>query len=185
MELKNYALRRPHSGSKAILRAVLLAVALSALLAPMSVSANNDPHRMFLAATPLDLPAGFCNFPVHLAFPVNREYGTVTTTSDGSTMIKVTGSLVATITNKNTGATITLNISGPGTNIISPDGTKLQFDLLGVSLFFVTNGPQFGLPSGLVETSGPITGTLDLGTSAIISLTNRPHLLLDVCAALA
>jgi hypothetical protein len=160
-------------------------VALIALLAPVSVSANNDPHRTFLAATPLDLPAGFCSFPVHLDFPVNKEYGTFSTTADGSTMIKVTGSLVVTATNTARGTTITLNVSGPGTNIISHDGTKLQFDLLGLTLFFVTNGPHFGLPSGLVQTSGPLTGTLDLGSSAIISLTSRPYVLLDVCAALA
>jgi hypothetical protein len=168
-----------------VLRAVVSAVALIALLTPVGVSANNDPHRTFLAATPLDLPAGFCSFPVHLDFPVNKEYGTISTTADGSTMIKVTGSLVVTATNTTRGTTITLNVSGPGTNIISPDGTKLQFDFLGLTLFFVTNGPQFGLPSGLVQTSGPLTGTLDPGSSAIISLTSRPHVLLDVCAALA
>jgi hypothetical protein len=168
-----------------VLRAVVSAVALIALLAPVSVSANNDPHRTFLAATPLDLPAGFCSFPVHLDFPVNKEYGTISTTADGSTMIKSTGALVVTVTNKTTRANITLNVSGPGTNIISRDGNTLQFDLLGITLFFVTNGPQFGLPSGLVQTSGPLTGSLDLGSSAIITLTNRPHVLLDVCAALA
>lgn len=168
-----------------VLRAVVSAVALIALLAPVSVSANNDPHRTFLVATPFDLPAGFCSFPVHLDFPVDKEYGTISTTADGSTMIKSTGALVVTVTNKTTRANITLNVSGPGTNIISRDGNTLQFDLLGITLFFVTNGPRFGLPSGLVQTSGPLAGSLDLGSSAIITLTNRPHVLLDVCAALA
>jgi hypothetical protein len=158
-------------------------VTLSAVLAPVSVSANNDPHRTFQAATPSYLPNGVCNFPVYVAFPVNKEYGTTTMTADGSTVIKVTGSLVVTATNTTRGTTITLNVSGPGTNIFTPDG-KLKFDSRGLTLFFVTNGPQFGLPSGLVQTSGLLAGTLDLGSSAIISLTSRPHVLLDVCAAL-
>jgi hypothetical protein len=161
----------------------VLAVALIGLLAPVSVSANNDPHRTFLAATPFDLPAGFCSFPVHLAFPVNNEYGTISTTADGSTMIKSTGALVATVTNMVTGANVTINVSGPGTSIFS--GSTLQFDLFGLTLFYVTNGPKFGLPSGLVQTSGPLAGTLDLVSSSIITLANRPHVLLDVCAALA
>ena len=183
--MKIHAFGRRHTCWRAILSAVLSAVALSALLAPVSVSANNDPHRTFLTATPFDLPSGVCSFPVHLDFPVNKEYGTISTAADGSTVITFTGFLEVTATNKETGAAITLNASGPGTEIISPDFTMLQFDLRGLTLFFVTNGPQFGLPSGLVLTSGSLAGTIDLGTSKIINLTSSPHVLLDVCAALA
>lgn len=160
-----------------------LALALSGLLAPTSVSANNDPHRSFEAATPFDLPAGFCSFPVHFAFPVDREYGTFSTAADGSTIIKTTGSLDVSLANLLTGKTITLNASGPGTVTISPDGTTGRFDSQGLGVFFATNGPQFGLPSNLIQTSGPLVGTVDLTTSAITSL-NSPQVLLDVCAAL-
>src|SRR5207249_7122139 len=104
----------------------------------------------YLAAAPFDLPAGVCSFPVHLAFPTNREYGTFSTASDGSTVIQVTGNVIVAATNKATGHTVTLNASGPATITFSPDGSIEQLDGHGLGLLFFTNGPQFGLPSGLV-----------------------------------
>jgi hypothetical protein len=160
------------------------ALGLSALLAPSSAFANNDPHRTFLAATPFDL-VGFCNFPVHFDFPINKEYGTITMAADGSTIIKFTGSLFPSVTNEATGKTITLNASGPGTITISPDGTTEQFNAQGVGIIFAPNLTQFGFPSELVQTSGLAVFTEDLGTGSIVSFTTVPHLLLDVCAALA
>lgn len=162
----------------------LAVLALAAVLYPTNVLANNDPHRTFLAATPFDPPAGVCTFPVHLAFPVNNEYGTISTAADGSTVITVTGSLKVTATNKATGSNITLNASGPATFTISPDGTTEQLDGRGLGLFFAPNGTGFGLPSGLVQTSGPLHATIDIASQDIITI-NRPHVLLDVCAALS
>ena len=61
----------------------------------------------------------------------------------------------------------------------------LAWVLVGVlGLFFAANGSQFGLPSNLVYTSGPLDATIDLATNSLTSL-NNPHVLLDVCAALA
>jgi hypothetical protein len=164
---------------------VAATAAIAVLIAPASASANNDPHRMFLAATPFDLPASFCGFPVHEEFPVNKEYATVSTGADGSTIFKITGSLFISLTNTETGKTITVNASGPGTFTFSADGTTATFDTRGVGVYFATNLTQFGFPSNLVLASGPSLATVDLVNNTVISAARVPHVLLDICAALS
>jgi len=78
---------------------VLMFAAAGILIQATPAAANNDPHRSFAAATPFDLPATFCGFAVHFAFPVDKEYSTITLTADGSTVIKTTGSLFVSLTN--------------------------------------------------------------------------------------
>src|SRR5689334_5363427 len=93
------------------------------LLAATSASGNNDPHRQFLPTAPFDVPTAVCGFPIHVEIPVNREYGTFSTGSDGSTIVKVAGSFVETLTNETTGKTITVNASGPGTETFPPNSS--------------------------------------------------------------
>jgi hypothetical protein len=167
----------------AALLALTAAVAL--LIAPASASANNDPHRIYLAAAPFDFPASFCGFPVHVEFPVNKEYAKVSTGPDGSTIYTVTGSLFVSLTNTVTGTTTTVNVSGPGTVTFSADGTTATYDITGLSLLYGSNVTQFGFPSNIVLTSGPLQATIDATTSTITSMARQPHALLDVCAALS
>jgi hypothetical protein len=181
--LRRVGYRRPSATVSALLVAATAAIAV--LIAPASASANNDPHRMYLAAAPFDLPADYCGFPVHFEFPVNKEYATVSTGPDGSTIYKVTGSLFIKLTNTETGKAITVNASGPGTTTFSADGTTATFDARGLTLSFATNLTQLGFPSNLVLTSGPNAATVDLVTETVISLPTVPHVLLDVCAALS
>ena len=106
------------------LSVVTLVVAASAttavaLVAAAPVAANNDPHRIYLAAAPFDVPATVCGFAVHVEPLVDREYAKVTTNPDGSTSYKITGAAFLNLTNTTTGKTITLNISGPGTSTYS------------------------------------------------------------------
>src|SRR5260370_41989176 len=96
--------------------------------------ANSDPHRSFAAATPFDLQATFCGFAVHFAFPVAKEYTTITITADGSTVIKTTGSLFVRLTNNATGNSITVNASALGTVSIAPDGDNATADVEGLGL---------------------------------------------------
>ena len=166
--------------------AALIAVAACALLiCAGSASANNDPHRVFLPSAPIDFPSAFCGFPVHEEATVNKEYGKVSTAPDGSTIIVLTGSLVATFTNTQTGKSIAVNVSGPGTQTVSADGATLTSDGRGLSGVFGTNLTLFGFPSNIVVTSGPINWTLDLTTFTVTSVTGHPHVLVDVCAALS
>jgi hypothetical protein len=181
--LRRVGYRRPSATVSALLVAATAAIAV--LIAPASASANNDPHRMYLAAAPFDLPANYCGFPVHFEFPVNKEYATVSTGPDGSTIYKVTGALFDTLTNTETGKTITVNASGPGTSTFSADGTRLDFDGRGLTLFFATNLTQFGLPSNLLLGSGPNRASVDLVSGTVISMPTVPHVLLDVCASLS
>lgn len=176
-----------------ILRAFLAASAAVAALVvgPGSGSANNDLHRIFEPAGPFDLPAGYCAFPVHLDFPADREYGTLTTLPDGSTVIETTGSLMVTASNEANGKSVQINAGGPGTITIPPTGTPIVYDLRGRSLLIGTNLTAFGLPSNVVAGAGPahfVEATNGLGGlpfGATISASGAPQVLMDVCAALA
>lgn len=160
------------------------AVAVAGLLTgPTSGSANNDPHRSFSYSAPFDVPAAACGFPVHLDFPIDNEYQTVTTLPDGSTVFKATGRLIVTATNEDTGKAITLNVSGPGTVTLPPDGTALLDDQ-GPALLYAVNGTQYGFPSNLVLTTGLLVVTFD-ATGNITTLTRQPSVRMDVCAALS
>jgi hypothetical protein len=175
--------RRPSAGLTAALLAATAAIAL--LIGPAPASANNDPHRIYLAATPFDLPASYCGFPVHIAPLVDKEYAKVSQGADGSTIYKTTGSLFVSATNAATGKTIRLNVSGPGILTVSPDGTIFSFDLEGLTFLYAVNLTQLGFPSNVVVTSGRILVSIDARTGTVVSLAREPHVLLDVCAALS
>ena len=180
-------------GSRRFPGVVLLAVVgTGALLAvPASVSANSDPHRFYEATAPLDVPVGYCAFVVHLDFTRDREYGTLSTLQDGSTVLKTTGSLMITATNSLSGKTLQINAGGPGTSVTPPSGSPVTYDYLGRTLFIGTNLTDFGLPSNLVAIAGPVHGVeatnglggLPFGT--LSSLSGSPKVITDVCGALS
>jgi hypothetical protein len=146
--------------------------------------ANNDPHRVFLPAEPFDIASNVCGFTVHVEIPVDRQYGTFSTAEDGSTILKITGSLVWELTNTTSGNSVTVNVSGPGT-IVFPIGTALAvINAQGQNIIYVTNGADFGVPN-LFYSSGLLQFTTDLSTDTIVSMPRRPHVLLDVCAELS
>jgi hypothetical protein len=176
-------LRFNRRGARTSLLAVALAVS-AVLIGALPAAANNDPHRVFLFAPPGDL-VGYCAFPVHVDFPMNKEYGTITTAPDGSTIVVVTGALFITFTNETTGKAVTVNASGPGTDITSPDGSTLTADVRGLLALPGTNLTAFGFPSNLVVTSGAIQYTQASGFGAVSSVSGHFHLLMDVCAAIS
>jgi hypothetical protein len=166
---------------------LLIAIMAVMLIAPASVSANNDPHRDFMPAAPFDLPAGFCAFPVHVAFPVNREYATTSTLRDGSTVVKVTGSSFMSVTNLDTGKMITVNVSSSGTFTYPPDGLTFSITVHGPS-WFASDNPKltdFGLPSNFVVITGLAHVTVDMTTGEFLSFTGPYSVHTDVCAALS
>lgn len=55
----------------------------------------------------------------------NNEYQDVVTLADGTTITRITGRLVLSFTNTNTGFTITRQLSGPTTDTVHPDGNQL------------------------------------------------------------
>ncbi len=99
------------------LRALLAGVALAALIA--TPVAADQPTRTALPDPPpefLTFSAGFpCAFPIHLEVVLNREYITSLTNRDGSPKRDlINGSLWIEVVNDDTGATVVLNVGGPG-----------------------------------------------------------------------
>jgi hypothetical protein len=144
-------------------------------------SARNDPRHFFLPASPVDLDASFCGFPVHIDFPVNREYGTSETLANGTTVLHVRGALVDVLSSPT--ATITLNASGPGELYFAPDGT-VTIVARGLSIFPITAEQQAetGLP-GLIYTRGLVVLRLDPDGSA--ELIRQEGAITSLCAQLA
>lgn len=174
-------------------RLMILAVGAAAAgaVAPLGWTttawANSDPHRVFATATPFDLPASYCGFPVHVGIADNREYETVSTLADGSTVIKTTGSFAAVVTNESSGHSRTVNASGPGTITLNPDGVNATIEIEGLGLLYAANGTAYGLPSDLVVTSGLTELTSNLPNDTITGSTfiRAPHVVTDLCADLA
>jgi hypothetical protein len=166
-------------------------VALGALLAMFGGAlttspavAGRGPKWQFQPAAPFTLPTDFCGFKVRVTFPVNKEYGKVLKSSDGSVTTLVTGSLTASIKNLQTGKAITENISGPGKLIAHPDGS---FTLVAKGhegpILAPADAQRFGLPTVSV-TAGALTVSF-AARGGITSLSLKGHVLVDICAALS
>jgi hypothetical protein len=166
-------------------------VALGALLGMFggvvtasSAVAGRGPKWQFQPAAPFTLPADFCGFPIGVSFPVNREYGKVLKSSDGSVTTLITGSLTASYMNLQTGKAITENISGPGRLIAHPDGS---LTVVGKGhegpILAPADAKRFGLPP-LSVTAGALTISL-APDETITSVSLQGHVLVDVCAALS
>jgi hypothetical protein len=175
-----------HPSSSTYLKRGAFALFAIAMLVPAAsaASANNDPHRVALPAGPVDFPVGVCSFPLHVVFPTANEYAKISTLPDGSTVYKVTGALQVTITNTDTGKSVTENASGPGTQTVSADGSTIAVDEQGSSVWYSTNGADFGLPN-LMLISGPYDFTMDTSTLQLLTVTRTPNVKADLCAELS
>ncbi|MFL5861720.1 MAG: hypothetical protein ACJ780_13200 [Solirubrobacteraceae bacterium] len=98
---------------------ILPAIAALAALVPAGPAQAREP----VPFTPGTVNANRCGFPIFVAPVTNNEYQNVTTLADGSTITQVTGKLVVSFTNENTGKAIVRDVSGPTTTTSSPDGT--------------------------------------------------------------
>jgi hypothetical protein len=130
------------------------------------------------------LPAALCGFGVRVTFPADREFGKVLKASDGSMTTLVTGSLLASFANRETGKTITENISGPAKVTVFPDGSFTEA-AKGLNPLILTpaDAARFGLPNVFV-TAGARTVSF-APDGSITSLSLHGHVLVDVCAALS
>ena len=146
--------------------------------------AGRGPKWQFEPAAPFTLPAAFCGFKVRVTFPVNKEYGKILKSSDGSMTVLITGSQTISYKNLQTGKAITENISGPAKLITHPDGS-LTVTGKGHNgpIFTPPDAKRFGLPTVSV-TAGPLMLSIAPdGTFTSVSL--KGHVLVDVCAALS
>lgn len=146
------------------LASLVLAVVLGAMTTGSVLAMQ--PTREF-APPPDGIVDSSCGFDVLVNFPVQREYATTFFSRDGEVvMVNVTGALTVRFTNIASGATLTLNISGP-----------THFNL------------RSGNDSGEGLTGGPVLGLDGLnwfaGRVDYNSGDRKGRLLLSVCEALA
>ena len=157
-----------------------------AVLAAVGVLAGTAAGRgdgwEAVTATPFEWQCGAT--PVHLTFPVNKEYQRVTTLPDGTLLLQITGSLKINLAT-DAGASLTVNASGPtNKETFDPSSGNLDFIATGQNLvlFTAAQAAATGLPE-LFTTSGPIDilfrgdGTVQVNQLSANTLT-------DLCAAL-
>jgi hypothetical protein len=152
-----------------------LVCAIGWLAALCTTAAAAGPTRDPVLNPPIQLD-GICAFPLTLTFPVNKEFVAVFTDSSGNVVKEIiTGHLVVTFTNDNTGESITSNFSGPSQLTFYSDGTPKEFSFEG--------------PLG-----GPLNGSVVLGAGRVVfefapegTLTNQTQVghFADVCVALS
>src|SRR5947209_6569878 len=156
------------------------ALALAAGIAGSALGRGGDWTPV--PAAPFDWQCGTTT--VHVTVPVNKEYQQVTTLSDGTQVIKVTGSLKIGLAT-DAGSSLTANASGPANReMFDPNTGNLDFIAQGQNLLFLTEeqSAATGLPE-IFSTSGPIDvlfrgdGTVQVNRISLQTLT-------DLCAAL-
>ena len=163
-------------------RALAAITAIAACLVPMS-TANAAGHRAAAGNQPFDLSADYCGFPVHFQPVKAKEYYVKDSVADdGTETLRVTGKLVATLTNRSNGRSITVKISGPGTFRFAPDGSE-SMDVQGRVLLWLTPSEQAiaGLP-GLSVTDGHVAAFWSSAGLEQFSLSGTAT---DVCAELS
>ncbi|MFD7154652.1 hypothetical protein ACFV9C_08645 [Kribbella sp. NPDC059898] len=163
---------------------VLLVTTLIALTTG-SAQAAGGRHRVPVGNTPADIPADVCGFPVHIGVVEDREYVVHrTVNADGSISTRVAGPLVNSLTNLDTGATITYDNGGPGTITTYPDG-HATLDFQGHSMAWVRAAYQarLGAPALRLVSGGRVVGTVDASGDIVELATNGN--VLDGCALLS
>ena len=123
---------------KRVLPRCLVVVVSGILIGVLSAAPALADERIPLTADPVPLPKGkYCEgFDVLITFQDFNQYIVQSTTApDGTQTLHITGRARATVTNEDTGKSISFNISGPGTLIINPDGS-FSGDLSGANLLY-------------------------------------------------
>jgi hypothetical protein len=162
----------------------LLAVALflTGLLLAAPAGAS-DPRILLPTPEPLELE-GYCEgFDVEIRWTKFNQYIIQQTDSpEGITTLKITGHAQLTVTNLDTGESVSYNVSGPGTVVINPDGS-FSVDAAGPNLFWTEPELSFpGVPA-ISYTTGHVTFEVDAsGETTSYTLEGSQT---DVCAVLA
>lgn len=114
----------PPSGALVIATVAVSALALAAVAA---ASPGNGAVRVPLGNEPSDLGPEYCGFPIHVGIVSDNEYIIHDTFhTDGTEILRITGKLIQSFTNENTGKSVVVNVSGPGTITLPPDGSFIE-----------------------------------------------------------
>ncbi len=170
---------------------ISIAVAATAATVTLAVTptgvaqAQGGDPRVLVHNTPADIPADVCGFPIHIDVIDDREYWVQQTDSpDGSTTMRVTGTLKNRLTNLNTGASIDYDNGGPGMFTMYLDGHVI-FDFQGHSMAWIraARQAQLGQPAFRLTSGGHVQGTVD-AAGDILELSTSGEVL-DGCALLS
>lgn len=145
------------------------------------------PHPAYIPGPNPTVLEGYCTgFTAVVMFTELNQYIIQETTDPetGALILKITGHAQATVTNQSTGASVTYNISGPGTVVINPDGS-FSVDAAGPNLLWTTPENSFpGVPT-ISYTTGHVTFDVDAsGQTTSYTLAGGARQT-DVCAVLA
>jgi hypothetical protein len=168
-----------------IVPVVVALIAVGAMLAtrPIPHAHARGGGWVFQPSGSVDLPVGYCAFPVHSDTLADNSYQRQATQADGTTVYTFHGTLKYRLTNKNTGKSIDLNVSGPGEAYAHPDGSLyVVFHGTTVNIFDTTAQQEFGLP-GIAYTTGLFTYTYAPEGSVTAYSSNGTTT--DVCAELS
>lgn len=139
--------------------------ALAALIALVpAASADSSWKPVPDPYTDVEVPAnawdGACSFPIRIDTVANSEQRMMTTVGppapSGTTLTRVRGRLVVSVTNLDTGKTIVHDASGPTDTVAFPDGTGFETEtennatLAGPISFAHTGEPVFSFTTGPV-----------------------------------
>src|SRR5215471_9264199 len=123
----------PCGGAEGVVavRRVGVIVALSALLGMLAGTATASPALAdrrgdgwsIGSAEPFTVPALYCGFKFRVTTVVNEEFTKLLKTADGSMTFLFTGAVTVSLTNLQTGKTITVPENGPGKFFGHPDGS--------------------------------------------------------------
>jgi hypothetical protein len=134
--------------------------AVLTLAAVAAASPGNGAVRVPVGNMPSDLGPEYCGFPIHVGIVSDNEYIIHDTVqADGTEILRITGKLVMSFTNENTGKSIVENTSGPGTITLPPDGSFVEAaEGNGAFPFDASDQASIGEP-GLVFYSGHLVVT--------------------------
>jgi len=152
----------------------------------MLPAANGKPTRVLITdlQQTFDIPAGLvCGFEL-AGTPVANNETTTTYPADanGDVRVLITGTLKLQLTNVDTGKSIVVNVSGPGTVVLHPDGSASE-DLRGNDLVLFFPGATPAGPATYLFTGHTILSFDPAGNETLVSTTDNSPL--DVCAALS
>lgn len=162
-------------------RTIALLLGLATLLGMASPTMASQPVREYLPAPDnIDFgPGELCTFAVRLHILVNEEYGTTFFDEGGNpTKTIVTGRLVIEVINLDSGASTTVNASGPGVVTYLGDIIHVKFE--GRSLIFLPSDQLLYLNTGIVIEEG--NGSIQPVVLPVISRNGNRT---DLCPILA
>jgi hypothetical protein len=161
--------------------------AIALLIYPATISAaDGKPSRVAItdAQQSVHFRAGrVCSFEFAAAPVSNNQYlTTYPADANGDVRMSVTGVLKEQVTNVGTGKSIIVNVSGPSTQIVHPDGSS---DLILDGSVLVSYNARFNPrgPATFIYTGHTVFSVSDDGVLTLVSTTDKQPF--DVCAALS